>query len=92
MIDFTECLCEIVIAGFADPDFFVCGPVFWTAACVAGDELDKGFCQDLRRRVVPILAGLEDFVFVERAGGFVHGLFRSVVPTNIDPLFATICQ
>lgn len=66
--------------------------MFWTAAGIAGDELDEGFGQDLGCGVVPVLAGFEDFVFVEGAGGFVHGLFRAVVPTYIDPMFATICQ
>ena len=67
LIDFGECFGEIVISGLADPDFFGCGPVFGTAAGVAGDELDEGTGEDLGGGVVSVLAGFEDFVFVEDA-------------------------
>ena len=67
MIDFGEGFGDIVVSGFADPDFFGCGPVFGTAAGVAGDELDECAGEDLGGGVVSVLAGFEDFVFVEDA-------------------------
>jgi hypothetical protein len=41
--------------------------VFGTAAGVAGDELDECAGEDLGGGVVSVLAGFEDFVFVEDA-------------------------
>lgn len=67
LIDFGEGFGEVVVAGFADPDFFCGGPVFGTAAGVAGDELDECAGEDLGGGVVSVLAGFEDFVFVEDA-------------------------
>jgi len=88
LIDFGECFGEIVISGLADPDFFGCGPVFGTAAGVAGDELDEGTGEDLGGRVVSVLAGFEDFVIVEDTAGAVDSLFGAVVPADVDPLIA----
>lgn len=63
--------------------------MFRTAPSIACDELDKGFGLDGGGGVVSVLAGFEDFVFVEGAGGLVNGLFGAVVPAYVDPLFAT---
>jgi len=89
LVNFAERLGKVVVPGLAHPDLFVGGPVFGAAAGVARNELDEGFGEDLRGGVVSVLARFEDFVFVESSGGFVHGLFWPVVPTHIDPLFAT---
>jgi hypothetical protein len=89
LIDFGEGFCEVVVSGLTDPDSFVGGPVFGAAAGVAGYELDEGAGEDLGGGVVSVLAGFEDFVFVEDAGGTVDGLFRAVVPADVYPLVAS---
>lgn len=78
----------LIVARFADVDFFVGREIPWSSAVVTGEEHDETSVDNFINGMITVLSCLDDLVLVKVTIETVHGLFWPVVPTCIHPFAA----
>lgn len=78
----------LVVARVTDIDLFVFRKASWPASIIPCIEHNETAVNDLVDMVVPVLAGLDDLVWIEMLFILMHSLFRAVIPTCVHPLLA----